>query len=189
MTLGRFLFLLAAAVLVLAHARAAPLGTDGCTKLKDEHSQLELAGVELDMAKGPEWAKANLPPEKIERIRRLIEVEAQLLFRCRDKSLVSLAPDDDDPAPTGAASEQDKKKAKPNAASRPPAKKGKAPVARKRTERAKKAAVRPAPKSRRAKDGAAKAKPAAKPPTAVGDPAPAPETRKAPPKARVEEEK
>ena len=42
------------------------------------------------LAKGPEWAKANLPPDKLEQIRRLIEVDEQLLFRCQGKPLVLL---------------------------------------------------------------------------------------------------
>ena len=42
------------------------------------------------MAKGPEWAKANLGPEKLQQVQRLIEVEEQLLFRCQGKPLVQL---------------------------------------------------------------------------------------------------
>ena len=91
--MGRILLLLAALAAALAQARAAPLDAESCAKLMNEHGQLEQAGVEADMAKGPEWAKANLLPEKLERIRRFIEIEEQLLFRCRQKSLVSLPPE------------------------------------------------------------------------------------------------
>ena len=42
------------------------------------------------MAKGPAWAKANLPPDKLQEVRRLIEVDEQLLFRCQGKPLVLL---------------------------------------------------------------------------------------------------
>ncbi len=39
-------------------------------------------GTRDDMERGPEWAKANLPPDRLENILRLIEVEEQLEFRC-----------------------------------------------------------------------------------------------------------
>ena len=93
MTLGRILLLLPLLAAALVQARAAPLDAESCAKLMNEHGQLEQAGVEADMAKGPEWGKANLLPEKLDRIRRFIEIEEQLLFRCRQKSLVSLPPE------------------------------------------------------------------------------------------------
>jgi len=186
MTMGRSLLLLGAAVLALARVHAAPLDADSCAQLKIEHSQLELGGVEMDMANGPEWAKANLAPEKLERIRRFIELKEQVLFRCRDKSLVN-QPLENDSASAPNAGGKDKKKTAPNAA-RPPgaAKKTKAPPAarkkRKKTGRANKAAVRraakPAAGSAKPKPGAAKSK--AAPRAAVKKPArtgvkPAPE--------------
>jgi hypothetical protein len=90
-------FLLALALLasatVLTKARAAPLDADTCNKLMIEQGTLEDAGAEQNMAKGPEWAKANLAPEKIEQVRRFIELEALILFRCRSKSRVTLPPE------------------------------------------------------------------------------------------------
>jgi hypothetical protein len=52
------------------------------------------------MERGPEWALANLPPEKIASIRRLIEVEEQLEFRCGmgPSRIVSTSPADIAPA-------------------------------------------------------------------------------------------
>ena len=44
------------------------------------------------MGKGPEWAKVNLAPEKLEQIRRLIELDEQLLFRCGGRPLVVIPP-------------------------------------------------------------------------------------------------
>ena len=80
-------------------ARAAQLDKDGCAKLKTEQGQLEHAGTRGSMAKGPEWAKANLAPDKLDQIRRLIEVDEQLLFRCHGRPLVNLPKDPTDPDP------------------------------------------------------------------------------------------
>lgn len=101
---GRLVVYLAAVLLALAQARATPLDTETCAKLKGEQTQLENAGVGHNMAKGPHWAKANLAPDKIEQVRRLIEVEEQLLFRCTGRSLVQLPPEPD-PDPAAASTE------------------------------------------------------------------------------------
>jgi hypothetical protein len=93
---GRLLFLLAAlaaCVTALAQARAAPLDAEACTKLQTEHGELENAGVEKDMEKGPDWAKANLGLEKLQRVQRFIELEELLLFRCRSRTIVHLTPE------------------------------------------------------------------------------------------------
>jgi hypothetical protein len=84
------------ALAALTEVRAAPLDAETCARLKVEQGQLEVAGVEKDMAKGAEWAKANLGLEKLQRVQRFIEIEEQLLFRCRSKTIVSLHKDQDD---------------------------------------------------------------------------------------------
>jgi hypothetical protein len=71
-------------------ALAAPLDKDGCGKLKDEQGQLEKSGVRETLAKGPQWAKTNLAGGSLGEVRRLIEVDEQLLFRCSGKPLVVL---------------------------------------------------------------------------------------------------
>ena len=43
-----------------------------------------------NMAKGPEWAKANLADDKLQQIKRLIDLDGQLLFRCTGQRLVEL---------------------------------------------------------------------------------------------------
>ena len=62
-------------------AAAATLEQEACARLKTELMQLELGGTRGSMAKGPEWAKVNLPADKLQQIKRLIEVEEQILFR------------------------------------------------------------------------------------------------------------
>jgi hypothetical protein len=111
-TSSRTLLLLAAllgAGAALSQARAAPLDAETCTKLMIEQGALEKAGVEQDMAKGVEWAKANLGLEKLGQVRRFIELEEQILFRCRSKSLVTLPPD---PETEPQDKDQDKEKDK-----------------------------------------------------------------------------
>jgi hypothetical protein len=84
---------LGAQVLLLAWcgvAAAAALEQDACAKLKTELLQLELAGTRTSMAKGPDWAKANVGADKLQQIKRLLEVEEQILFRCQGKPLIVL---------------------------------------------------------------------------------------------------
>jgi hypothetical protein len=152
MTTGRILLFLAALAVLLVGARASPLDAESCTKLLNEHGELEGAGVEADMAKGAEWAKVNLGLEKLQRIRRFIEVTEQLVFRCRQKSLVSLPAENED------QKDQDKDDDKDDAPRVPPSSAGdktkgegktKTPPAatKKSTEPAKKAAVQPPSKT------------------------------------------
>lgn len=75
--------LLCAALLLAAPcAVAAPLAPDACASLKTEYQGLVAGGAKSDMDRGPEWAKANLTPDRLGKIERLIAVEEQLSFRC-----------------------------------------------------------------------------------------------------------
>jgi hypothetical protein len=75
--------LLCAAVLLAAWpAVGAPLEPEACATLKSEHGDLVAGGAKSDMDRGPDWAKANLSPERLGKIERLIAVEEQLSFRC-----------------------------------------------------------------------------------------------------------
>ena len=91
---------IAAMLLQMPAASAAPLDKGGCATLKVEQAELEKAGTRGNMGKGPQWAKTNLEPEKLDQIRRLLEVDGQLLFRCNGRPLVNLPkePADADPA-------------------------------------------------------------------------------------------
>ena len=87
----RGLILLVAALLLQSSAaRTTPLDREGCAKLKTEQLELERGGARGNMGKGPQWAKANLEPDKLQQIQRLMEVDEQLLFRCHGKSLVNM---------------------------------------------------------------------------------------------------
>jgi len=63
-------------------AWAERLDKSACNVLKVELGGIIAAGARDDMERGPEWAKANLPREKLRNILRLIELEEQLEFRC-----------------------------------------------------------------------------------------------------------
>jgi hypothetical protein len=76
-----------AAVLTLAGAgivpaAAAPLDGPACEQLQTRLDILRSEGAAADMARGPEWARANLPPDRLQRIGTLLDTEEQLNFRC-----------------------------------------------------------------------------------------------------------
>jgi hypothetical protein len=63
-------------------ASADKLDKDTCKQLQNELAYVLAAGAREDMNEGPEWAKANLTRERLQRIKKLIEIEEQLEFRC-----------------------------------------------------------------------------------------------------------
>jgi hypothetical protein len=63
-------------------AEAAPLDEAACNGIKTERDGLIAKGLETDLAKGAEWGKVNLPPDRLKEIARLIDLNEQLTFRC-----------------------------------------------------------------------------------------------------------
>jgi hypothetical protein len=139
MTRSAFSLALAAVLLQAPASQAAQLDKESCTKLKSEQVELEKEGARNNLGKGPDWAKANLAPEKIEHVRRLIEVDEELLFRCGGRPLVVL-PSDPDAAPGEGVVERPEKAPVDNKAKSPPdaGKKATAPLPK---------AIAPAPKT------------------------------------------
>jgi hypothetical protein len=160
MTRSRIVLCSAAALLLaLPELRAAPLEADTCNKLDAERLQLEFAGARANLAKGPEWAKsAKLSTEALNQVRRLIDVDAQLLFRCSGGGLVSLPTDLPDPDPAAALQFGEDGKETPEQAAPP-----KAPAAKAKPDPAKKAATTPPPKASDPKGPPAKKGEAAEP--------------------------
>jgi hypothetical protein len=76
------LALLASVVAGHGSAAAVPLDAPTCEQLQVRLDTLRSEGAAADMARGPEWASANLSPERLQRIGALIEAEEQLNFRC-----------------------------------------------------------------------------------------------------------
>jgi hypothetical protein len=157
---SRTALLLLFLLLQLPTARAAPLDKAACDKLKTEQAELEQGGARAAMANGPQWAKANLKPEQLEQIRRMLDVEGQLLFRCNGRPLVALPKDiEADPALSDAG-EPIKDTAREGAARAKAAPATKAAVGTKKA-----AAVKPAPAEANgaAQSGKARPKATAKP--------------------------
>lgn len=91
----RTMVLLAGGMLLMtgAAAPAAPLDEDTCAMLRNERLHLELAGVRNSMANGPQWALANLPAVRLNDIKRLIELDEQVTFRCPEVEAIVTAAD------------------------------------------------------------------------------------------------
>lgn len=126
-------------------AGATLLAKEQCEQIKAEQTALGPKKLRDAMEKGPAWAKANLTAGEYELMRKYIELEEQLLFRCPQprppKSLAKhLAPPAED-------SEDDEKPAAKTPAKKAPAEKS-APVAKTPAEpAAKKASAAPPPKA------------------------------------------
>jgi hypothetical protein len=144
----RWILALMALLCVPGPALAAKLDAEACRKVKGEHEALMAAGVRGDMGRGPEWAKANLPPERLERIKRWLTLEEDLRFKCNEARPTSLKPGSEDP--------EDGEAAKPAAAPAP------VPAARKKAAQPAPAAP-PAPAAAPAASGAAQPAPEAQP--------------------------
>jgi hypothetical protein len=61
---------------------ATPLEPAACDQLRQELSALDKAGVRIHFTKGAHWGMANLTPEQLGQVERLLETEQQFLFRC-----------------------------------------------------------------------------------------------------------
>lgn len=61
---------------------AAQLDEQTCSRLKSEIVQLEGQGVRENIARGAAWGKANLDRAKLEQVKKLIEADEAVAFRC-----------------------------------------------------------------------------------------------------------
>lgn len=80
---------IAAAVLApaAAHATQANIDAESCTELRLEKMKFVETGILADLARGPEWAKANLSPEKLRQIELYLQLDEQVKFGCRDAKI------------------------------------------------------------------------------------------------------
>ena len=76
-----------------AAALAAKLDKAACASLASELSTVLATGVKAEMERGPEWAKANMPPERLQSALRLLEIEDQLEFRCGGRGKATAKPE------------------------------------------------------------------------------------------------
>lgn len=63
-------------------APAATLDEQTCDQLKREVGQLEGLGARDNLAKGAQWGKANLRGAQLEQVKKLIEIDEAVAFRC-----------------------------------------------------------------------------------------------------------
>ncbi len=97
----------------IALARAEPLAKEACDASKTEQDKLVAGGIKDDIARGPDWAKGNLKPDRLNQIQRYIELEEQLSFRCGLASVKLMLPEPPAEATQPAAEAAPKPKAKP----------------------------------------------------------------------------
>ena len=64
---------------------ATPLDKAACSALVSELETLVSTGLRDDIERGPEWAKKNLPDERVRSALRLLEIEDQIEFRCHKR--------------------------------------------------------------------------------------------------------
>ena len=89
--------------------RSEPLAPEACTAIEAEHAALATAGLPEIVEKGPAWARANLPAEKLKDVKRFIDLREQLLFRCgHDKKRATPATADGEDGAVGAAAKAEK---------------------------------------------------------------------------------
>lgn len=69
--------------LIGAVAVAEPLDKQSCANLQNQRKQLFNADMQAALDQGPDWVKKHLTDEAIERVRRFLDVEEQIQFRCR----------------------------------------------------------------------------------------------------------
>ncbi len=59
-----------------------PLTLADCRALEADKADAIHSGVEIEMERGPEWAKSNLSADRLREILRFIKIEEMLKFRC-----------------------------------------------------------------------------------------------------------
>ena len=76
-----------AAVMLMATAAAslapaAPVDQQTCDQMKREITMLEGMGVRDNLGKGAAWGKVNLRSQQLEQVKKLIEMDEAVAFRC-----------------------------------------------------------------------------------------------------------
>ena len=79
---------------------AEPLDRDSCLKLQGERQKLLTREMQAALDRGPDWVKDHLDPGDIEKVRKFLDVEAMIEFRCRNGGVVK-------PSETAATSDSD----------------------------------------------------------------------------------
>jgi hypothetical protein len=95
---GRTLRSVLAAALAAAlpgAASAGKLDKAACANLVGELATITASGARGDLERGPAWATANLAPDRLQSIQRMLEIDDQLEFRCGGRNAVAKLKDKD----------------------------------------------------------------------------------------------
>jgi hypothetical protein len=89
--------LVSSSVAVLGmRAVAEPLDKASCASLANDRKKLFTPNMQAALDRGPDWVKDHLNDQELDQVRKFLDVEAQIAFRCRgggvDKKTVAAAP-------------------------------------------------------------------------------------------------
>lgn len=74
---------------------AAKLDKEACAGLASELAAITATGIKAEMERGPDWGKANMSADRLRDVRRVLELEDELQFRCGARGIYKPA----EPAP------------------------------------------------------------------------------------------
>jgi len=69
--------------LLTNQALAKERSLDECRKLERERKNLVSQGIVKDLDKGPEWARTNLPANRVTKIIRYLNIYEKIQFQCQ----------------------------------------------------------------------------------------------------------
>lgn len=82
-----FIFAAIFALPLAAAATQAKIDADTCSSLRLEQIKFRQSGILDDINKGADWAKANLPADRLRDIEHYMLLDEQVKFGCRDAKL------------------------------------------------------------------------------------------------------
>jgi len=69
--------------LAALRAVAEPLDKSSCASLASDRKKLLTPNMQAALDRGPDWVKDHLNDQELEQVRKFLDVEAQIAFRCR----------------------------------------------------------------------------------------------------------
>ena len=66
-----------------SRAAAEPLDKSSCASLANDRKKLFTPSMQAALDRGPDWVKDHLNDQELEQVRKFLDVEAQIAFRCR----------------------------------------------------------------------------------------------------------
>ncbi len=69
-------------------AVAEPLDKASCASLANDRKKLLTPNMQAALDRGPDWVKDHLNDQELEQVRKFLDVEAKIAFRCRGGGVV-----------------------------------------------------------------------------------------------------